>query len=76
MWQPVILDTTIVLNALRNSSESTCTEADGTVWGTVYLDNAIPDDWSKHKFAGHLSDLKKRGLYRPTHYPEFGEVKL
>jgi hypothetical protein len=65
-----------VLEMLRVSSESTRTDADGTEWGTVYLDNAIPNGWSKHQFAGHLSDLKKQGLYLPTFYPEFGEVKL
>lgn len=65
-----------VLELLRVNSESTSHHADGSVWGTVYLDNAIPHGWSKHQFAGHLSDLKKNGLYRTTHYSEFGEVLL
>ena len=65
-----------VLELLRVSSESTCTEADGTVWGMVYLDNAVPHGWSKHQFAGHLSDLKSNGFYRPTYDGAFGEVKL
>jgi hypothetical protein len=64
------------LELLRVNSESTCTEADGTVWGMVYLDNAVPHGWSKHQFAGHLSDLKSNGLYRPTYDDAFGEVKL
>ena len=64
------------LELLRVNSESTRTEEDGTVWGTVYLDNAIPHGWSKHQFAGHLSDLKAKGLYQPTCYRECGEVKL
>ena len=64
------------LELLRVNSESIRTEEDGTVWGTVYLDNAIPHGWSKHQFAGHLSDLKANGLYQPTCYREFGEVKL
>jgi hypothetical protein len=42
----------------------------------VYLDNAVPHGWSKHQFAGHLSDLKANGLYRPTSDSCFGEVKL
>jgi hypothetical protein len=63
------------LELLRVNSESTCTRADGD-WGMVYLDNAIPYGWSKHQFAGHLSDLKKNGLYRQTSDSHFGEVKL
>jgi hypothetical protein len=76
MLQPVILETTIVLEELRANSESIRTGADGTVWGMVYLDNAIPAKWSRHKFAGHLSYLKANGLYRPTSDSHFGEVKL
>lgn len=64
-----------VLEMLRVNSEST-EVYDGEEWGMVYLDNAIPRGWSKHQFAGHLSDLKANGLYRPTAYSEFGEVKL
>ncbi|MEY5060829.1 MAG: hypothetical protein RIS45_750 [Planctomycetota bacterium] len=64
-----------VLELLRVNSESTEVH-DGEEWGMVYLDNAIPHGWSKHRFAGHLSDLKSNGLYRPTAYSEFGEVKL
>jgi len=63
------------LELLRVNSESTCTRADGD-WGMVYLDNAVPHGWSKHQFAGHLSDLKKNGLYRQTSDSHFGEVKL
>ena len=65
-----------VLEMLRVNSESTRTEKDGTRWGTVYLDNAVPHGWSKHQFAGHLSDLKANGLYCQTYYPEFGEILL
>ena len=63
------------LELLRVNSESTVTR-DGHEWGMVYLDNAIPHGWSKHQFAGHLSDLKANGLYRPTSDSHFGEVKL
>lgn len=63
------------LELLRVNSESTW-ERDNGVWGMVYLPNAIPHGWSKHQFAGHLSDLKKNGLYMQTSDPYFGEVKL
>ena len=65
-----------VLELLRVNSESTLTEANGLRWGTVYLANAIPHGFSKHQFAGHLSDLKDNGLYRPTNYKDFGEILL
>jgi len=64
------------LELLRVNSESTCTREDGSRWGMVYLDNAVPYGWLKHQFAGHLSDLKSNGLYRPTSNSSFGEVKL
>jgi len=64
-----------VLEMLRVNSEAVDVY-DGEEWGTVYLDNAIPHGWSRHQFAGHLSDLKANGLYRPTAFKEFGEVKL
>lgn len=64
------------LELLRVNSESECTRSDGSRWGMVYLDNAVPRGWSKHQFAGHLSDLKANGLYRPTSDSAFGEVRL
>lgn len=63
------------LELLRVNTENTIERDDG-VWGMVYLDNAIPHGWSRHQFAGHLSDLKKNNLYRQTNDPDFGEVKL
>lgn len=41
--------------------------------GCVYLDNAKPDTITKHQFAGVLSSLEKKGLYRP-HDGFFGFV--
>jgi len=63
-----------VLNLLQVSCEATETGPDGS-WGIVYLDNAIPHGWTKHQFAGHLSDLKKSGLYKQMD-GDFGKVKL
>ena len=63
------------LELLRVNTENTIKREDG-VWGMVYLDNARPRGWSRHQFAGHLSDLKANGLYRQTNDPDFGEVKL
>ena len=65
-----------VLAALRKEVESVYHEADGSVWGMVYLDNARSGGLSRHQFAGYLSDLKSNGLYRQTYDPAFGEVKL
>jgi hypothetical protein len=66
----------LILAALLAEKEATSTDADGSVWGTVYLDNARPRDLSRHEFAGHLSALKGAGVYRQTSDPAFGEVKL
>jgi len=63
-----------LLNILQVNTESTDTGPDGR-WGIVYLDNAVPRGWSKHQFAGHLSDLKKAGLYKQID-GDFGRVKL
>jgi hypothetical protein len=68
--------TATVLAALRYAKEAILTDANGTVWGMVYIDNGRSNDMSRHKFAGHLSDLKSAGLYRPTYDGAFGEVKL
>lgn len=67
--------TALLLTHLRTNCESITERADGD-WGMVYLDNAIPHGWSRHQFAGHLSDLKARGLYRTTGDDCFGEVLL
>jgi len=74
-------DMTAALAALRANCEG-CTEtrADGSQWAAVYLDNAKPAEWSRHKFAGVLSALQKVGAYRPNTDPDFadvfGDVKL
>ena len=71
-------DTARALELLRANYESTQTLPDGTCWGYVYLDNAIPNDWSRRKWAGHLANLTKHNLYRQVFdgHGSFGEVKL
>jgi hypothetical protein len=69
-------ETTAVLAALRAAKEAIDTDANGIVWGMVYLDNAHIKGMSRHQFAGHLSALKAQGLYIPTYDPAFGEVKM
>ena len=49
---------------------------DGVTWGTVYLDNARPDEMSAHEFAGYLSALERAGYYQPEGDDFFGYVKL
>lgn len=61
-----------ILASLRNNVESTTHEADGKVWGQVYLDNV----GRGHSFAGHLSALKTLGVYRPTGDQAFGDVLI
>ena len=66
-----------ILASLRKNVERWETHADGSKWGCVYLDNAIPDGMSFHAFAGYLSALKKQGLYRPEDDDGcFGLVRL
>lgn len=61
-----------LLAQLRKNVEGTEHHADGTVWGLVYLHNA----GAGHSFAGHLSALKARGLYRETGNRWFGMVLM
>jgi len=49
---------------------------DGVTWGTVYLDNARPDEMSAHEFAGYLSALTNADLYHSLNDDCFGLVKL
>ncbi len=68
--------TTILAN-LRSNYESSSAHADGSEWGSVYLDNAKPNEMSAHVFAGHLSALKESGVYRQTgSNGAFGDVLL
>jgi hypothetical protein len=57
---------TQVLTSLRDHEEGD---------GCVYLPNAIPESISKHQFAGVLSSLKQKGLYKP-HNGFFGFVTI
>ena len=41
--------------------------------GWVYLPNAQPENITKHQFAGVLSSLEQKGLYKP-HDGFFGYV--
>jgi hypothetical protein len=77
--KPLTEKTQRVLAALRDKVESTeSTDPDGTVWGTVYLDNASSDLAKEgiegKQFAGHLSALKKVGLYRECTDPEYAKL--
>lgn len=64
-------DTKLLLENLR----SRVCWAEGE-WGGVYIDGALEDlNWSKAEISGHLSVLKKAGLYdRIDGF--FGKVKL
>jgi hypothetical protein len=67
-----------VLDILRSKGESsTSTDAYGTEWICVCLDNAqhAMMDMSKRAFAGHLSKLQQAGYYRPID-SIFGDVRL
>jgi hypothetical protein len=67
-----------VLDVLRSKGESsTSTNADGTKWICVCLDNAqyALRDMSPRSFAGHLSKLQQAGFYRPID-SIFGDVRL
>ena len=47
-------------------------------WGTVYLDNAKPSDWTDRTWSGVLGSLAKKNLYVPEWGDDgcFGDVKL
>lgn len=59
-----------VLARLREVHEREDTDAQGIVWGAVYLDNVGQD---RH-FAGTLRALQKAGLYKPDSGGEFRDV--
>ncbi len=62
-----------VLADLRANVECIAEVCDnGEKWGQVYLANV----GRGHAFAGHLSALTARGLYRPQGDQHFGLVKL
>jgi hypothetical protein len=63
-----------VLAALRREVEGPLTD-DG--FRDVYLDNASGDlDLTPRQFAGYLSILQQRGLYRTLDNYAFGQVKM
>lgn len=61
-----------VLEALRAEIES---DGFSEGFGMVYLDNARPAGMSARAFAGHLSQLTQRGLYKDAGDGVFGEVR-
>jgi len=66
-----------IYKQLIDNVEGCCvTRDDGTMWMSVYLDNACPNDMSHHAFAGYLSQLTALGLYKRIHGTAFGDVKL
>jgi hypothetical protein len=66
---------TLVLNALRFYQEGEQTFKSG-VYGSVYLDNARPVGMSARSFAGVLSSLERKGLYKSQGDDCFGYVKM
>lgn len=72
-------DMKIAFEALCSKTENTDIYNNGEVWGSVYLDNAKPNDWSGKKWSGVLSALAKAGLYKDEDHGfkgEFGRVKV
>lgn len=65
-----------ILKNLRRSVEGAELSADGKIWGSVYLDNAVPEGMSKPSFAGHLGALAEAGFYRPQGDGCFGLVLI
>ncbi len=66
-----------ILQSLRDNVEGCAeTQADGSDFKQVYLDNAIPDGMNRHQFAGHLSSLEKQGLYKSQGDGSFGMVRI
>lgn len=66
-----------VLGALRKTpGEYEDHRSDYTIWRGVLLPNVdIPTNITAHAWAGYLSVLEARDLYRPTN-PDCGEVCL
>lgn len=60
-----------LLAALRENAEQ---DEGGGFW-SVYLDNARGTE-SARSFAGILSSLENKGLYRPSDGEFFGKVKV
>lgn len=63
----------IVLAALRDHVEGY--EDTTEEWGSVYIDNAKPDDMTGRSFAGVLAALEGKGLYRSQGDDAFGYVR-
>jgi hypothetical protein len=68
----------VVLASLLASKESgnETVYTDGSVWCDVYLDNAKPAGMNAHQFAGYLSALEKRGVYKPIDNFAWGMVRV
>lgn len=71
-------DETTVLEALRANVEGDRqVRADGSVWRSVYLDNAVADlKINRSAFAGYLSALTRKGFYDSLDDGFFGLVRL
>lgn len=63
------------LKALRENEENIEVHQ-GQNWGSVYLDNAKPRNWSGKTWSGVLSSLSQKGLYREDDGYAFGLVKM
>lgn len=62
-----------ILAALRAHVEAF--EDTTELWGSVYIDNAKPENMPARSFAGVLSALERKGLYRPQGDDAFGYVR-
>lgn len=57
--------------------DALCGNAEGEAWQgwrDVYLDNATPTGMSPRSFAGYLSSLERKGLYKPIDNFAWGSV--
>lgn len=67
-------DTLVLLEILR--SRVCWQHPDDFGWGGVYIEGAVQEiGWSKSEVSGHLSVLKKAGLYERLD-GFFGKVKM
>lgn len=61
---------------LQIAQEGISVEDSSGKWATVYLDNAKPATWTGKKWAGVLSSLSKKGVYREDDGYAFGLVLM
>ena len=65
-----------ILSDMRGGYEGTSTDADGTQWGSVYLDNFRPKGMSVTSFRAYLRVLSDAGEYKVYDGENWGWVHL